>query len=83
MENPVEFQKNVIGIQKTKWYLEQIFTSNWFKVNYIPEPLPILEMANFRVKRDLWMFFLAMADHAFRIHFFLGMKSRKRKLLIL
>ncbi|MBC8769010.1 excinuclease ABC subunit UvrB [Arenibacter sp. BSSL-BM3] len=67
--NPVEFQKNVIGIQKdqviprTK-FLHQLVQSLYSRTT------ADFRNGNFRVKGDVVDVFPSYADHAFRIHFF-------------
>ncbi|WP_047245998.1 excinuclease ABC subunit UvrB [Maribacter thermophilus] len=67
--NPVEFQKNVISIQK-----EQIISRTKF-LHQLVQSLYSRTTAdfrngNFRVKGDVVDVFPSYADHAFRIHFF-------------
>lgn len=67
--NPVEFQKNVIGIEKdqvnprTK-FLHQLVQSLYSRTT------ADFRNGNFRVKGDVVDVFPSYADHAFRIHFF-------------
>ncbi|MBQ4914406.1 excinuclease ABC subunit UvrB [Maribacter sp. MMG018] len=67
--NPVEFQKNVISIQKdqiisrTK-FLHQLVQSLYSRTT------ADFRNGNFRVKGDVVDVFPSYADHAFRIHFF-------------
>ncbi|MEL6916968.1 MAG: excinuclease ABC subunit UvrB [Bacteroidota bacterium] len=67
--NPVEFQKNVISIQKdqvisrTK-FLHQLVQSLYSRTT------ADFRNGNFRVKGDVVDIFPSYADHAFRIHFF-------------
>ena len=67
--NPIEFQKNVISIQKdqvisrTK-FLHQLVQSLYSRTT------ADFRNGNFRVKGDVVDVFPSYADHAFRIHFF-------------
>lgn len=67
--NPVEFQKNVIGIEKdqviprTK-FLHQLVQSLYSRTT------ADFRNGNFRVKGDVVDVFPSYADHAFRVHFF-------------
>ena len=67
--NPIEFQKNVISIQKdqvisrTK-FLHQLVQSLYSRTT------SDFRNGNFRVKGDVVDVFPSYADHAFRIHFF-------------
>ncbi len=67
--NPVEFQKNVISIQKDQVisrtnFLHQLVQSLYSRTT------ADFRNGNFRVKGDVVDVFPSYADHAFRIHFF-------------
>ena len=67
--NPVEFQKNVIGIEKDQQiprtkFLHQLVQSLYSRTT------ADFKNGNFRVKGDVVDVFPSYADHAFRIHFF-------------
>ncbi|HCO82742.1 MAG TPA: excinuclease ABC subunit B, partial [Arenibacter sp.] len=67
--NPVEFQKNVIGIEKAQViprtkFLHQLVQSLYSRTT------ADFRNGNFRVKGDVVDVFPSYADHAFRIHFF-------------
>ena len=67
--NPVEFQKNVISIQKDQVIARTKFLHQLVQSLY-SRTTADFRNGNFRVKGDLVDVFPSYADHAFRIHFF-------------
>ena len=67
--NPVEFQKNVISIQKEQVIARTKFMHQLVQSLY-SRTTADFKNGNFRVKGDVIDVFPSYADHAFRIHFF-------------
>ena len=67
--NPVEFQKNVISIQKDQVIARTKFLHQLVQSLY-SRTTANFRNGNFRVKGDVVDVFPSYADHAFRIHFF-------------
>ena len=67
--NPVEFQKNVISIQKDQVIARTKFLHQLVQSLY-SRTTADFRNGNFRVKGDVVDVFPSYADHAFRIHFF-------------
>ena len=67
--NPVEFQKNVISIQKDQVISRTKFLHQLVQGLY-SRTTADFRNGNFRVKGDVVDIFPSYADHAFRIHFF-------------
>lgn len=67
--NPVEFQKNVINIQKNQIIARTKFLHQLVQGLY-SRTTADFRNGNFRVKGDVVDVFPSYADHAFRIHFF-------------
>ncbi|MGB5368954.1 MAG: excinuclease ABC subunit UvrB [Flavobacteriaceae bacterium] len=67
--NPVEFQKNVINIQKDQVIARTKFLHQLVQGLY-SRTAADFRNGNFRVKGDVVDVFPSYADHAFRIHFF-------------
>lgn len=67
--NPVEFQKNVISIQKDRVIARTKFLHQLVQSLY-SRTTADFRNGNFRVKGDVVDVFPSYADHAFRIHFF-------------
>lgn len=67
--NPVEFQKNVINIQKDQVIPRTKFLHQLVQGLY-SRTTSDFRNGNFRVKGDVVDVFPSYADHAFRIHFF-------------
>lgn len=67
--NPVEFQKNVISIQKDQVIARTKFLHQLVQGLY-SRTTADFRNGNFRVKGDVVDVFPSYADHAFRIHFF-------------
>jgi excinuclease ABC subunit B len=67
--NPVEFQKNVISIQKDQVIARTKFMHQLVQSLY-SRTTADFRNGNFRVKGDVVDVFPSYADHAFRIHFF-------------
>ncbi len=67
--NPVEFQKNVIAIQKDQVIARTKFLHQLVQSLY-SRTTADFRNGNFRVKGDVVDVFPSYADHAFRIHFF-------------
>ncbi len=67
--NPVEFQKNVISIQKNQVIARTKFLHQLVQGLYSRTTMDFRN-GNFRVKGDVVDVFPSYADHAFRIHFF-------------
>ncbi|NJB72452.1 excinuclease ABC subunit B [Saonia flava] len=67
--NPVEFQKNVISIQKDQVISRTKFLHQLVQSLYSRTTMDFRN-GNFRVKGDVVDVFPSYADHAFRIHFF-------------
>jgi excinuclease ABC subunit B len=67
--NPVEFQKNVINIQKDQVIARTKFLHQLVQGLY-SRTTADFRNGNFRVKGDVVDVFPSYADHAFRIHFF-------------
>ncbi len=67
--NPVEFQKNVISIQKDQVIARTKFMHQLVQGLY-SRTTADFRNGNFRVKGDVVDVFPSYADHAFRIHFF-------------
>lgn len=67
--NPVEFQKNVIAIQKDQVIARTKFLHQLVQSLY-SRTTADFKNGNFRVKGDVVDVFPSYADHAFRIHFF-------------
>ncbi|CAN0496680.1 unnamed protein product, partial [Laminaria digitata] len=67
--NPVEFQKNVIEIQKDQVIARTKFLHQLVQGLY-SRTTADFRNGNFRVKGDVVDVFPSYADHAFRIHFF-------------
>ncbi|MFK5974732.1 MAG: excinuclease ABC subunit UvrB [Flavobacteriaceae bacterium] len=67
--NPVEFQKNVISIQKDQVIARTKFLHQLVQGLY-SRTTADFRNGNFRVKGDVVDIFPSYADHAFRIHFF-------------
>lgn len=67
--NPVEFQKNVISIEKDQVIARTKFLHQLVQSLY-SRTTADFKNGNFRVKGDVVDVFPSYADHAFRIHFF-------------
>ncbi len=67
--NPIEFQKNVISIQKDQQISRTKFMHQLVQGLY-SRTTADFRNGNFRVKGDVIDVFPGYADHAFRIHFF-------------
>lgn len=67
--NPVEFQKNVITIQKDQVIARTKFLHQLVQSLY-SRTTADFRNGNFRVKGDVVDVFPSYADHAFRVHFF-------------
>lgn len=67
--NPVEFQKNVISIEKDQVIARTKFLHQLVQSLY-SRTTADFKNGNFRVKGDVIDVFPSYADHAFRIHFF-------------
>ena len=67
--NPVEFQKNVINIQKDQVIARTKFLHQLVQGLY-SRTTADFKNGNFRVKGDVVDVFPSYADHAYRIHFF-------------
>mgnify|MGYP003119200559 FL=1 len=67
--NPVEFQKNVISIEKDQVISRTKFLHHLVQSLY-SRTTAEFRNGNFRVKGDVVDVFPSYADHAFRIHFF-------------
>lgn len=67
--NPVEFQKNVISIEKDQIIARTKFLHQLVQSLY-SRTTADFKNGNFRVKGDVVDVFPSYADHAFRIHFF-------------
>ena len=67
--NPIEFQKNVISIQKDQVIARTKFLHQLVQSLY-SRTTADFRNGNFRVKGDVVDVFPSYADHAFRIHFF-------------
>ena len=67
--NPVEFQKNVIAIEKDQVIARTKFLHQLVQSLY-SRTTADFKNGNFRVKGDVVDVFPSYADHAFRIHFF-------------
>ena len=67
--NPIEFQKNVISIEKDQVIARTKFLHQLVQSLY-SRTTEDFKNGNFRVKGDVVDVFPSYADHAFRIHFF-------------
>ncbi len=67
--NPVEFQKNVISIQKDQ-VISRTKLMHQLVQSLYSRTTADFKNGNFRVKGDVLDVFPSYADHAFRIHFF-------------